>query len=492
MLFNSLDFLVFFPIVTGLFFALPRGGKVPLLLAASALFYMAFRPVYILILLVTIVVDYFAGIYIAGAVGLRRKAILVLSILVNCCFLGFFKYFNFLSENIGAACSLTGHSWPIGNLSVVLPIGLSFHTFQAMSYTIEVFRGRQVPESNFFVFALYVLFYPQLVAGPIERPQNLLHQFHEPHPFDEKQAADGLKLMAWGMFKKVAVADRLALLVDKVYSDPASFDGTALGAATAFFAFQIYCDFSGYSDIARGSAEVMGFKLMPNFDRPYAAASIAEFWKRWHISLSTWFKDYVYLPLGGSRVSPARWAANVMAVFLLSGLWHGANWTFVVWGALNGAYLIGEVWTAPARDRLARFLGLDRAPFLRSAVQTAATFALVCLAWVFFRSRNLSDAWLILSRLASGLGDAADPAAWERLKVLIVTALGGSKLRALLVLAALAAVQVVEFLRDRGIATRAAISSRPPWIKWPLYYGLVTATLLLAPFAPTRFIYFQF
>src|SRR5678815_1064118 len=227
-----------------------------------------------------------------------------------------------------------GISNPVPFLKIILPIGLSFHTFQAMSYTIEVYRGNQKAERNFGIYALYVMFYPQLVAGPIERPQNLLHQFYENHKFDYERVVNGLKLILWGFFKKLVIADRLALYVGAVYNNPTHHTGLSFIMATIFFAFQIYCDFSGYSDIAIGAAKVMGFKLMTNFNRPYFARSISEFWKRWHISLSTWFKDYLYISLGGNRVSVPRWYFNLFIVFLVSGLWHGANWTYIIWGCL--------------------------------------------------------------------------------------------------------------------------------------------------------------
>ena len=321
MLFNSFEFALFFPIVTILYFLLPHKHRWWLLLAASAYFYMVFVPSYILILGVTIVVDYFAGILIEREQSPKRKKYFLLaSLIANIGFLAFFKYFNFLNTNIDALANLIGWNYSLPNLEIILPIGLSFHTFQAMSYTIEVFRGNQKVERHFGIYALYVMFYPQLVAGPIERPQNMLHQFHEEHSFDYQRVTDGLKLMTWGLFKKVVIADRLAPLVSEYYNNPQGFSGPELALGTVLFAVQIYGDFSGYSDIAIGAAQVMGFKLMTNFKRPYWALSISEFWKRWHISLSTWFRDYLYIPLGGNRVPFWRWQFNLLNVFLVSGL----------------------------------------------------------------------------------------------------------------------------------------------------------------------------
>ena len=332
MLFNSINFIFFFIIVTFLYFALKHKYRWFLLLGSSCYFYMAFVPIYILILGFTIVIDYFAGIFLETSRGKKKRLFLLASLIANIGVLCIFKYYNFLNTNLSILLHGAGYQNPIPYLSILLPIGLSFHTFQAMSYTIEVYRGNQKAERNFGIYALYVMFYPQLVAGPIERPQNLIHQFYEKHTFDYSRVVAGLKLMLWGLFKKIVIADRLAIYVNAVYNNPTHHSGITLILATVFFAFQIYCDFSGYSDIAIGAAKIMGFKLMTNFNRPYFSRNISEFWKRWHISLSTWFKDYLYISLGGRRVSIPRWYFNLLFVFLVSGLWHGANWTFLIWG----------------------------------------------------------------------------------------------------------------------------------------------------------------
>ena len=334
MLFNSFQFLLFFPTVTLLYFLLPHRLRWQLLLFASCLFYMAFIPWYIVILIITILIDYFAGLWLdrPDLAPAQRKTVLTISIVSTCLVLFVFKYFNFFNTNFTAIASFFRWNYPIGALKIILPIGLSFHTFQSLSYVVEVYRGNQKAERHFGIYALYVMFYPQLVAGPIERPQNLLHQFYAEHCFDYRRVTDGLKLMLWGMFKKVVIADRLAIAVNQVYGNPHDYTGVPLIVATVFFAFQIYCDFSGYSDIAIGAAQVMGFRLMDNFNRPYFSKSIAEFWKRWHISLSTWFRDYLYIPLGGSRTKTWRWQFNLFITFLASGFWHGANWTYIIWG----------------------------------------------------------------------------------------------------------------------------------------------------------------
>jgi len=365
---------------------------------------MAFVPVYILILGFTIIIDYFAGILIERTQSKTRRLFLIASIIANIGVLAVFKYYNFLNENLSVFLNGIGSQNPIPYLSILLPIGLSFHTFQAMSYTIEVYRGNQKAEKHFGIYALYVMFYPQLVAGPIERPQNLLHQFKEEHTFNYTQVTDGLKLMLWGFFKKLVIADRLAIYVNTVYNTPENHTGTTLLLATVFFTFQIYCDFSAYSDIAIGVAKVMGFKLMTNFNRPYFSKTISEFWKRWHISLSTWFKDYLYISLGGNKVSVPRWSFNLMVVFLISGLWHGANWTFVIWGALNGFYLIIGLLTQTTRTKFCNTIGLVKLPKLYLFLQIISTFILASFAWIFFRANKISDAIYIIKKITHPKG----------------------------------------------------------------------------------------
>jgi alginate O-acetyltransferase complex protein AlgI len=386
MLFNSVQFLLFFIVVTLAYYSLRWNMRWLLLLLASCYFYMVFKPIYILILFGTIVIDYFAGIWIASASGARRKWLLVLSIITNVGILAIFKYFDFFVENFNSVSWKLNLGWTLSSLrsiytEFVFPIGLSFHTFQAMSYTIEVYRGNQKAERHFGVYALYVMFYPQLVAGPIERPQNVLHQFHENHPYDWENVKAGLMRMAFGFFKKAVVADRLALMAGPAYMDPQHHNGLTLLVATFFYTFRIYCDFSGYSDIALGAAQVMGFKLMENFRTPYFSKSIAEFWGRWHISLSTWFRDYLYIPLGGNRVSENRAYFNRMTVFLVSGLWHGASWNYIIWGGLHGLYLVA----ASVRDK---YLKRWNITLPQSAwygyLQVVTTFLLVMLTWVFF------------------------------------------------------------------------------------------------------------
>jgi len=332
MLFNSCQFAVFFLLVTAVYFMVPHRVRRAWLLLASCYFYMVFVPKYLLILFTLILVDYAAGLMLERASNQsRKKLILFVSLVSNVGILALFKYFNFASAQISSLVSAFGVQVHAPHLSWVLPIGLSFHTFQSMSYTIEVYRGTQRAERNLALYALYVLIYPQMVAGPIERPQNLLPQLRKEVVFDYSRVTSGLKLMLWGLFKKVVIADNMALLVAAPYQNPELYHGWPLIVATYAFAIQIFCDFSGYSDIARGAARVMGFELMQNFNLPYYASSIGEFWKRWHISLSTWFRDYVYIPLGGNRAGQSRTLINILVVFLLSGLWHGADLAFLFW-----------------------------------------------------------------------------------------------------------------------------------------------------------------
>jgi len=389
MLFNSFNFLVFFPLVTAIYFLLPHRFRWIHLLICSCVFYCFFVPEYLSILALTIVVDYAAGIYIEKSAGNKRKWWLIISIVVTCLILFAFKYYNFFASSISGLAEFFGLHYPVKVLSILLPIGLSFHTFQSLSYVIEVYRGNQKAERHFGIYALYVLFYPQLVAGPIERPQNMLHQFREKHEFEYDHVISGLKKILWGIFKKIVIADRLAVYVDLVYNNQEHHNGPTLMLATVFFAFQIYCDFSGYSDIAIGVARVMGFKLMTNFNRPYLARSVAEFWKRWHISLSTWFKDYVYIPLGGNRVSKIRLASNLLLTFAISGLWHGANWTFVIWGTLNGIYLVISNWIGQKH---------------RPVYHILLTFCLIAFSWIFFRAQNLSQALMIVQKIGTTTG----------------------------------------------------------------------------------------
>ena len=355
MLFNSSHFLIFFPVVVSLHFLIPHKVRYLWLLAASYYFYMCWNPKYALLMLTSTAITYASGLLIHRADRknniILKKLWVAVSFISNLAILFLFKYFDFALNNLNQILSLVGTQLIKPSFSLLLPVGISFYTFQALSYTMDVYRHDVAPEHNFLKYALFVSFFPQLVAGPIERSSNLIHQISERHSFDFHRFLRGLSLMLWGYFQKLVIADRAAIFVNTVYNNPSHYDyyGLVTILATILFAFQIYCDFSSYSDIARGAAEILGFTLMKNFDTPYFSQSISEFWRRWHISLSTWFRDYVYIPLGGNRKGTCRKYINLMIVFCISGLWHGASWNFVIWGALNGFYQMFGALFAPVR-----------------------------------------------------------------------------------------------------------------------------------------------
>jgi D-alanyl-lipoteichoic acid acyltransferase DltB (MBOAT superfamily) len=403
MLFNSFEFIIFFIVVTSLFYVLPHRIRWMLLLAASCFFYMVFKPEYILILLFTIIVDYYAGILLESTENPRRKKqFLLLSLVANIGVLAVFKYYNFINDNITGLCTLFGVRNHIPYLSMLLPIGLSFHTFQAMSYTLEVYRGNYKAERHFGIYALYVMFYPQLVAGPIERPQNILYQFHEKKTFDQRNLVAGLKLMLFGFFKKIVIADRLAIYVGEVYKSPGHYHGCEILVAMFFFAFQIYCDFSGYTDIALGAAQCMGFTLMRNFNYPFLSVNVTDFWRRWHISLSTWFSDYLFTPIVMDKRNWGKFAIvfGLFITFGISGLWHGAAWTYVVFGLVNGVAMIYEFLAKKFRKNLSR--KLPSSLYINGSI--LLTFIFACCAWVFFRAQTMGDAFTVFRNMPVNLG----------------------------------------------------------------------------------------
>jgi alginate O-acetyltransferase complex protein AlgI len=394
MLFNSLEFAIFLPIVFFLFWALSKKGITAqngLLLGASYFFYGWWDWRFLSLILISSFVDYIVGLRMASTSDdKRRKMLLWISLGVNLGFLGFFKYFNFFMDSFSEAFTFFGSTVPANRLNIILPVGISFYTFQTLSYTIDIYYKRLEPTKNLLAFMTFVSFFPQLVAGPIERATHLLPQFFRERKFSYENVSQGLKMMLWGLFMKVAVADRLAIYVDDVFLSAESHSWLTLSVGTVFFAFQIYGDFAGYSLMAIGCAKIFDFELMTNFRRPYFADSFKSFWGRWHISLSTWFRDYVYIPLGGSRGSTQRSSFNLLATFVISGLWHGANWTFVVWGALHGIYQIME-----------KFLIKGRVP---KYLMVGIVFVLTCLAWVFFRATSVTEAMVVISRILPGAG----------------------------------------------------------------------------------------
>jgi alginate O-acetyltransferase complex protein AlgI len=479
MLFNSMHFCVYFPIVVGLYFLIPKSARWAWLLAASYYFYMAWEPGYVVLLWLSTLLDYTAALQIGKATTRRaRNAWLSVTLGANLGLLFFFKYYNFFSDSLGAIADRSGWSIDLPHSEFLLPIGISFYTFQTMSYTIDVYRGVIPPERHLGRFALYICFFPQLVAGPIERAKDLLPQMKLERDFSYTRATDGLRLMAWGFFKKMVIADRLAMVVEHVYRDPENHSGPALAIATLCFAYQIYCDFSGYSDIAIGAARVLGVRLSANFNRPYAAASIAEFWRRWHISLSTWFRDYVYLPLGGNRVPSTRWVLNILAVFAISGLWHGAHWKFLIWGLIHGFCLLAERALAqriPATIRLPRGLKI------------AMTFTIANFAWIFFRADSLADAWLVITNLPRGWSVLLAPEFWTR----SIKTLGLPPTELLFALLAVIICELVQYAQSRT-PLQPWLRARPVALRWAIYTVIFWTLFLGGIFRQTEFIYFEF
>lgn len=480
MLFNSAEFLVFFPIVVGIYFLTPHRWRWVLLLAASYYFYMSWKAEYIFLILLSTGIDYWAGLQMGKrAERTARRPFLILSLCSNLGILFAFKYFNFFNDSTRALFDGLNIFYDVPAFNVLLPVGISFYTFQTLSYSIDVFRGRQEPERHLGIFALYVAFFPQLVAGPIERSLNLLPQFRQKVAFDYERVTSGLRLMAWGFFKKVVIADKLALLVDGVYGDPQAHTGLTLIFATYFFAYQIYCDFSGYSDIAIGAARVLGIDLMKNFRQPYLSQSIPEFWRRWHISLSTWFRDYLYIPLGGNRVSQTRLFVNVMIVFLVSGLWHGANWTFVIWGGLHGLFLIASLITQPLQKQ---FMQAIASPKIVTFIRWLVTFNLATFAWIFFRANTLSDAWYIATHLFTEISLSAFVAQGFSSEL--------GRLSVGLLLLAIVALELVEYLHR---TRRFVLPQQRFAVRWSGYYLLVMTILFWGQLeSDALFIYFQF
>ena len=465
------------------YFLLPPRFRWAFLLGASYYFYMCWKAEYLVLIVISTLIDYVAGLRMGKtAVRSRRKKYLLLSLVANLGILFTFKYANFFSESLRVALNQFNIFYDMPMFDLLLPVGISFYTFQSMSYTIDVYRGEQQPERHLGKFALYVAFFPQLVAGPIERSLRLLPQFDRVFKFDYERVVSGLRLMLWGFFKKLVIADRLAIYVNEAYNHPAEYQGLTLLLATYFFAIQIYCDFSGYSDIAIGAARVMGYDLMTNFRQPYFSKSISEFWRRWHISLSTWFRDYLYIPLGGNRVGKQRWYFNLFAVFVISGLWHGANWTFVVWGALHGGYLIFAIVTADWRQKLAHWSGLAKRPALHNLLRTLITFHLVLFAWIFFRANSLSEAFMIIGNMA------ALDFSLESLKSLNI-ALGWGEL--LVAIGSILFLELAHLLQSRG-KVHSWITARPAALRWSVYYLLLLAIAFFGVFNHSEFIYFQF
>ena len=485
MLFNSLHFVLFFPVVMALYFIIKPKYRWVLLLIASYYFYMSWNPIYIVLILFSTIIDYTVGIFLEKEKRrIQRNVLLIVSLSSNLGLLFLFKYYNFFNSAVADTLLLFGYEYSYSVLNVLLPVGISFYTFQTLSYTIDIYKGRQSAQHHFGKFALFVSFFPQLVAGPIERSTNLLPQFDKEFEFDYQRITDGFKLMFWGLFKKVVIADKLAIIVNQVYNDVDSYDGFTLLLATIFFAFQIFCDFSGYSDIAIGCAKVFGFDLMKNFQIPYYSKNISEFWKRWHISLSTWFRDYVYIPLGGNRTSKVRWYFNLFITFFISGIWHGANWTFMIWGSLHGLYLICAIVFKKTKTVINHTLGLTDGKLVTKIVQISTTFFLVDFAWIFFRANSVNDALTIIQRITNiNLNPTA-----------LVNSLYQLGVDRETLITALLSILIMEIVHlfDRSGPFIDKLNRLSTWKRWVIYYSFTLYFLFFGTFSEQDFIYFQF
>ena len=477
MLFNSLAFAIFLPIVFGLYWALPHRLRWAVLLLSSCYFYMSWNAKYIILILFTTIVSYISAI-LMERFSLKRKVLLLLTLSVSLGILFIFKYFNFVSESFSQICRLLSIPIHSVTLKLILPVGISFYTFQALSYVIDVYKGKVKAEHHFGKYAAFITFFPQLVAGPIERTENLLHQINEKHFFDYEQAAYGMKLMAWGFFKKLVIADNLAVFVDLIYGNVSSYQGFSLILATVFFSIQIYCDFSGYSDIAIGTARLFGIELMTNFRSPYFSGTVKEFWSRWHISLSTWFRDYIYIPLGGNRKGRIRQYTNLMITFFASGAWHGANWTFLMWGGVNGGLQVGENLLNIRSNR-------DTRRSLKWFLSVILVFAISCNCWIFFRAENIQDAVYVFSHMFDGMGIIKN----YILRGYLDLQLNGDQV--IQISCSLLALLVFDYasLKEDVLLK---LTKLPTMCRWIIYYILVFWIIIFGKFGSSQFVYFQF
>lgn len=498
MLFNSLEFLLFFPAVCLCYFIIPHKVRYLFLLVCSYFFYMCWNPEYALLMLTSTVITYASGLMISSAERIederkqvrRKKIYVALSFTSNLLILFFFKYYGFAAATITRVLGGIGIRATIPAFDVILPVGISFYTFQALSYTMDVYRKEIYAERNFFKYALFVSFFPQLVAGPIERSKNLLIQINEKHKFEFERVRSGLLLMLYGYFQKLVLSEYLGVVVDSVYNNYKSCTGFQLVVATVCFALQIYCDFGSYSNIAIGAARVMGFRLMENFNTPYFAVSVADFWRRWHISLSTWFRDYLYIPLGGNRKGKVRKWFNLMVVFAVSGLWHGASWHFVMWGVLNGAYQVMGEWLKPVREKVMSILRVDKAVFSHKLGQILTTFVLVDISWVFFRAESFRQGLSILKKMLGG-GTGYWFTWGDNLK-----AMGLSLATRNLLIVSLLVLFVADLCKYNKIHLISWVTKQGVWLRWLIYYAAIFGVLIFGVYGPgydaSAFIYFQF
>ena len=483
------EYLLFFATATFIYYATALRHRWAILLIASCIFYMTYMPAYIFLLLFIISLNFGSAILMEQSNRRLRQVVFVLAITLNLSVLILFKYFNFFTENISLLANFLHWNYSVQILMVLVPVGLSFQIFQSLSYIFEVYSQRWEAEKHIGLYALFTLFYPTLLSGPIERPQTLLKQFHEMPSFEYSNATHGLKRMAWGYFKKVIVADHLAVVVNQVYATPGDYHGLVLIIATVLFAYQIYYDFSGYSDIVIGAAQVMGFKLTNNFTRPYFSASITEFWQRWHISLSTWIRDYMYYPTARSllalthRKHPRSIQLIVSIIVMgLVGLWHGANWTFVIWGLLHGFYLGLEGWFRAKHFAILSRLHLNQG--VLNLFRVNLTFSCICFAWIFFRANSITDSIYVVTHLGQGINqpliDIRRIFAMLSSRDWIVTICG------------VVTVEIADWLTSNKHRVTEMLELRPFWLRWAFYYTFILIIIVFGKFANSRFLYFQF
>ena len=513
MLFNSLEFLIFFPFAVSLFYFIPHKSRWLFLLAASFFFYHHLNFNFLILLVISTLIDYFLALEIGKKQKPIKRRILVAGILNNLFILTVFKYFFFFTSNLNTFFGKLGTGFHIPAIRFLLPIGISYYTFKKISYLVDVYRGEIQPEAHVGRFMLYTAFFPSLLAGPIDRAGKLLPQFKQRHGFDFLRVQDGLIQMLWGFFKKLVIADNLAPFVDRVYAQPHHYEGIHFILATLFFSIRIYCDFSAYSDIAIGSARVMGFNLTNNFDRPYHAVSISDFWKRWHISFSTWLRDYLFLPISysvsrkiksdklcGFRADKWAYFSGIMATMLICGLWHGANWTFVIWGGLHGLYIFLSFITRKTRNKIRKKLKIKKSSPVHKAFTIFATFGFVSFAWIFFKAKTVSDAYYIISNLFSGLPHFFRNA-FSFLTTLNMETLadflsnntmGITYFHLIFVILAVLFMEICEIRQGKEANIVEAIRTRPAWIRWPFYYALIFGILIFSRFEVQKFIYMQF
>lgn len=486
MLFNSWQYLFFYPIVVLIYFVLPKKGKNTWLLVSSYYFYMGWNVKYIVLLFFTTVVTYTGAFLIEKY---RKKGFLFLTIVLNFGVLFYFKYVQFAWDNLGHICNRLGIPFTEHEFDILLPVGISFFTFQAVGYTIDVYRKEIYAERNFLRYALFVSFFPQLVAGPIERSKNLLKQLDKTYAYSYDRMREGLLLMLWGFFLKLVIADRAAIFVDTVFADTKKYAGLYIVVATVIFAFQIYCDFYGYSVIAMGSARIIGLNLMDNFNAPYFSKSVAEFWRRWHISLSTWFRDYLYIPLGGSRKGKIRNYLNLMIVFLTSGLWHGAAWTYVTWGGINGGLQVLSKVTENLRTYAKKIFCIGEGRFSHRLLQTVTTFCMIDFSWLFFRLRGMRDFLPVFRSIVSNFNPwiFTDGSLFQ---------CGLDRKNYYLLGFSIVILMFADYYKYIGVVIHKKILQQDFWFRWLVFAGGTLFVLIFGVWGGNydakNFIYFQF